>query len=134
MVVLEAFLLPGVGLLFAGLAGMTVGILAQLGLVDNPYAQAGLFFLFTGVWAALLWKPLRKFRSGSQPGGYQNIVGSTAVVIGAPLTAGAKGQVRWSGTTMQARLAADSHPAEVAPGQEVTVVSVEGIVLTVRPH
>lgn len=135
MVALEAFILPGIGLLFAGLAAIVVGAAVQMELVANPYAQAGLFLALTGAWAALLWKPLKKFHRGSHKGaGYQNIVGTTAAVINEPLVKGKKGQVRWSGTNMQAVLDPHALTDNVAVGQEVTVVAIEGIVLTVRPH
>ena len=58
------------------------------------------------------------------------MVGKKAILL-TPLTPGSKGQARWSGTIMNARL--DTHVKEPIPeGAEVTIAHVEGNVLVVK--
>lgn len=126
---LEAMAIPGVGFLFAGFAALTVGGLLAGGLLDaaNVLTQLGVFFIATAVWAAALWKPLKRLQSKNE---YQNIVGGTAIVDSEPLEKGKTGQVKWSGTVMRARLAEDATDS-IPAGNEVKILSVKGNVLTV---
>ncbi len=119
LIVLEAFALPSVGFLFAGLAAVIVGIMSQLGVLESLTAQLAWMFLLTAIWAAVLWKPLKKVRKGEPS--YNNILGTQANVT--KETDNLSGEVRWSGTIMQARSADGS---SIPVGSEVKIVKVEG--------
>jgi membrane protein implicated in regulation of membrane protease activity len=96
--------------------------------------DAAVFFLLTGVWAALLWKPFRKFRQGKKA--YHNIVGTHATVESGGLVKGKTGKVKWSGAPMAARISETSDAQSVAADAEVWVHALENSVLvvdTVRP-
>lgn len=136
LVLMEVLLLPGVGFLFAGLAAIAVGGLIAFSVIaDHAITmQITWFFLLTGFWAAVLWVPMKRLRYKTSGETYQNIVGDSATVIHAPLTKSAYGQVRWSGTTMQARVAADSPVDTIPNGSEVEIVAVEGAKLYVKPR
>lgn len=134
MLALEAFGVPGIGFLFAGLAAIIVGVAINSDVVgETAYvAQGALFFTFTAIFAALLWKKLKSWRVNPASKEYQNMVGDTATIALSGLQKGALGQVRWSGTLMQAELDA-SEPAHGLPeGARVVITGVKGNVLVVK--
>lgn len=141
LIALEAVTSPGIGLFLAGLGAMTAALMIQSGIVDitNYAGQFAWFCAFTTLWAALLWKPLQKFRTSHHTRGphgqehIQNIAGSRGVVGKHGLMRGKTGQVAWSGTLMNAVL--DEHaPAEFLPeGTTVLIRSVSGTTLSVTP-
>ena len=134
MLALEAFGIPGIGLLFAGLGAILVGVTLEAGLVgaENTVAQFAVFFAFTSVFAVLLWKKLKNWRLNPRESEYQNMVGDSAVVALTGLKRGARGQVRWSGTLMSAELDASEPAQGLAEGTVVSIVAVKGNVLYVK--
>jgi membrane protein implicated in regulation of membrane protease activity len=91
-----------------------------------------LFFLSTAIWAAVLWKPLKKMMN-SGGSGYSDMVGDTAVVYGEPLEKGKRGQVKWSGTIMNCEIAPQENIEKILPGTDVTIAEVsKGILLVKR--
>lgn len=127
---LEAFGLPGVGALFAGLGALTVAAMLSAGLLSDSDIlwQVGTFLLNSSLLALILWKPLKKWRTTRSEAPYSNMVGDEATVIGA-LEGDTLGQVRWSGTTMNARLA-HGH-GSLAEGSAVIIREVRGTTLIV---
>ncbi len=132
---LEAFGISGIGFLFAGLAAIVVAVFIELNIVETGayIAQFAWFFGLTMVWASLLWNPMRRFKIGknTEPA-YQNIVGDTAVVIEAALEKGKRGQVRWSGTVMQAEIAEDEKTTRIEVGSHVHIHAVKGSTLIIH--
>lgn len=133
LVIFDALHLGGIGLFFAGLGAIVTGAALQLGLlsVEGPVAQWITFFASTAVFAALLWKPVQKFRAG-RTHSYNNIVGETAYVGSNGLTRRG-GEVTWSGTIMKAELAKGVLVEKLDAGAQVTVVEVKGATLIVKP-
>ncbi len=127
---LDILALPGIGALFSGLGALTVGAALIAGFIESMTAQFTLFFVATGVWAILLWKPLKQFLKGKETG-FDDMVGSTAVVFGSPLEKGKKGKVRWSGTIMNCQLDAEE-AGSLEVGTEVTITRVSQGVLIVQ--
>ena len=127
-VLIEAFSAPGIGFLFAGLAAIAVGGLVSIAALDpdNILVQIAWFFAFTAMWAAVLWKPMKRLHYKTSDKEYKNIIGNTAIVKGEPLTKKSAGKVDWSGTIMKARVAKDSIAESIPVGEEVRIVSVEG--------
>ena len=135
MIVLEFSGLTGIGLFFAGLAAFSVGVLLAADMVaaDATGVQFAWFFGFTAVWAALLWKPLQRMLKGKKGAGeYRHIVGDEAKIVHHALVKGTPGEVSWSGTIMNARLADDSAEEHLAVGTLVTVVDMQGATLYVK--
>ena len=132
---IEAFGIPGVGLMFAGLGALVAGLSVFSGAVaeDNHNAQFILFFVFSLVWAVLLWKPMQKFRVGKRHGEYHNIIGTTAYVGGSGISRKDGGEVTWSGTIMRAELAASAAVDRIESGAVVVIVEVTGATLVVKP-
>lgn len=128
----EAFGIPGIGSLFAGIAAILVGALVEIGAID-PLAyitQFGVFGLATAVLAALLWGKLKSWRVNPDAPHYHNMIGTEAVVT-RELINDATGEVRWSGALMHARLADKSGSAMV--GTTVVIRAMDGNMLLVAP-
>ena len=125
---MEAFGITGVGLFFSGLGAISVGVLMQTGTpLETSYtAQFAWFFVFTVIWAIVLWKPIKHYRSRNKGAEYSNMVGDRATVYEAPLTKGKEGQAKWSGAVMIAELVSDSTVDEVAVDEAVIIKEVKG--------
>ena len=126
LVTLEFTMIPGVGMLFAGVAALLVGVLTETIGISFTY-QCVIFLAATILFIVLLYKPLRNYQS-TKDANYSNMIGETATVIGT-LTPGQTGQVKWSGTIMKAKL--QSASGTLSEGQQVTITAVEGNILTV---
>lgn len=134
---LEVLAIAGIGFLYAGLAALTMGGLITANIIDaqNIMAQIAAFFGLTGLWAVILWVPMKKMLR-KKGGGYNNFIGDYAVVCGGGLTAESPGIVKWSGTTMRARIDSAYEMQEViAEGASVIITRLDGNVLSVvRPE
>lgn len=132
----EAFGIPGLGFLFAGLAAIIVGLLVELAVVadDNIIGQAAWFLGFTVAFAVILWKKLKEWRTTSSGEEYSNIIGDTAIVGQGGLHEGRTGQAAWSGTTMMAEIAPDCGTDHIMEGDVVEIINIKGSKLIVAPH
>jgi membrane protein implicated in regulation of membrane protease activity len=134
LLALEAFGLPGIGFLFAGLSAILVGIAVEAGLigVQEQIIQFAVFFIFASLFAAILWKKLKSWRLRPSQNIYQNMVGDKAVIVQAGLQKGAQGTVRWSGTLMQAEIDVSETAQALPKDTLVEIISVNGNVLKVK--
>jgi len=132
LVAVEVFVMPTMVLAFAGFGAITAGIALHLGMVETIPNQIAVFFLGTIVWALLLWIPLKSWY-GPDGGGYEDVVGHTAIVGEKGLQKGVKGEVVWSGSIWNARLSPESGVDHVESGAEVIIVKVESGILSVAP-
>lgn len=125
--VIEFAGIPGIGFLFLGLGALTSAVLIYLypPFISNQYSYFG---LLSFLWFVLLWWPLKKYASSNkgQPK-FFDIVGSEVELVGTKLLPGELGQVKWSGTIMNARL--DSGEREAHAGERLYIKSVEGNVV-----
>ena len=120
-------IIPGIGILFMGLAALSVSILVstEMGAGLSLVGQSAWFFGLTVVFAVVLWKPLKRWRiSSAKSETYNNMVGDKAVVVENPLQQGVMGKVRWSGTVMNAKL--HENITTAALDATVEIVAVEG--------
>ena len=132
LIIIEIVVFPGIGFLFTGLGAITVGAGIIVGWVDSLSAQLILFFLATAFWTAILWIPLKKFVAGKESG-FDDMVGSTAVVFGQSIGKGKIGQVKWSGTIMKCQFDPTTEgPQSVAPETEVIIAAVSKGILIIR--
>lgn len=132
----EVMIGPGIGIFFAGLAALCVGVIVETGAVavDDYIVQFAWFFGLTILWAAVLWKPLKRFRTRlSHPSQqFSNIVGDTATAGEGGLHRGREGTAVWSGTIMKAELSGDATADFVPAGTRVSIVEVKGAKLIVK--
>ncbi len=133
LLALEAFGVSGIGFLFAGLAAIITAIFAHLGWAETVWTQTAWFFAVTVAWAVLLWVPMQRMKVQKHAGveGFANMVGDEVTVLKGGLHPNKSGKVRWSGTTMKAKLA-DGATAQ-AEGETVLIQAVKGTVLIVAP-
>lgn len=117
----------GIGLLFLGLGAYLTAVILWLGFIEpnNYIAQFSSFFLGSAFFTAILWKPLKKLKNSSKES-YHDMIGQYATVIQSPLLQNKKGTVKWSGSVMKARIAADSENTEFAIDTEVIIKDVKG--------
>ncbi len=130
LVIFEFFIAPGVGFLFAGLGAITVGALLQAGLINEQIWQWIIFLAATLVWLLVLYKPLARFKMSKDHKPFSDMVGRKAILVNS-LLPGETGQVKWSGTLMNARLD-PSVKESIAGGAEVVITHVEGNVVLVK--
>lgn len=132
LVSFEMIVAPGVGFLFAGLSALTIGalIFANLLPASALVVQWSAAFLFTGLWAALLWKPMQRFLHRKTS--YHNMFGSPAILVG-QLEKNQTGTARWSGTVMKARLHPDTPKRLYPDGTELFITGIEGTTLILAP-
>lgn len=124
----------GIGFLFAGLGAITAGILAHIGMAETLWGQLAWFCAATAGWAAILWVPMRKYKLAVPDAPYNDMIGDEAVVTETGLRRGMAGQVRWSGTLMEARLDPASPLDDLPPGTAVVVTGVKGNAMIVMPE
>lgn len=132
---LEAFGVPGIGFLFAGLAAIVVGalVLADVLAQDAVVLQFSLWFGMTVASGIILWKPLKNWRvNPSGKDQFSNMVGDTATIVGGTLRAGFPGKAKWSGTIMVAELAPGAE--ELPEGARAEIIEVRGTVLILKPR
>jgi membrane protein implicated in regulation of membrane protease activity len=132
LIILEIALFPGIGFLFAGLGAISVGAGLVAGWIDSLSAQFITFFFSTGFWTAILWKPLKKFIEEKESG-FDDMVGSTAIVFGQSIKKGKLGKVKWSGTIMKCQFDPGDEGLEmIDPETEVIIAGVSKGILIVR--
>ncbi len=136
LICLEAFGIPGIGLLFGGLAAVITGLLIESDVIaqENLALQFGAWFGLGAIIAALLWKPLKNWRNTSSTTEYTNMVGTTATVCDSDLVAGKTGKALWSGTRMNAELSTDAGVERLMEGDVALITAVEGNILKLKPH
>lgn len=125
--IVEFLQFPGIGFLFLGLGALSNAILIHIypGFAKDQYTCFG---LLSFAWFLLLWWPLKKYagRSNKKQESF-GILGAEVELV-SDLLPGDMGQVKWSGTIMNARL--DHSETKIAEvGQRLYIKAVEGNVL-----
>ncbi len=125
-IMLEMLFISGFGMLFIGLGALTVAA-ANIFYPEMQHLQYMFFALFSCLWFAILWYPLKNFYHKSPLSEVKNFIGDRVEVI-SDLKQGSLGQVKWSGTIMNAELV-PTIKRIVKPGEVLEVKSVRGSVL-----
>lgn len=104
-VLFEIFFISGIGMVFAGLGALTTAAIISFD-PNMLLHQYPLFAICSFFWFGILWRPLQKYLHNksviSQP---SDLVGVTVEVTGSSLLPnGRLGQVKWSGTILNAKL------------------------------
>jgi membrane protein implicated in regulation of membrane protease activity len=130
LIFIELIKLPGLGFLFLGLGSLTVSIVLASERFDlSHYSQIAIFLIASCVWFALLWKPLKRFSSRmNSKHTYHDMIGDEVVVVKDKIIPGLIGQVKWSGTIMNATLnSTETRTANI--GEVLVIKEVMGNVL-----
>lgn len=132
LILIELFLIPGVGFIFASLAGLTLSSLLVLNAVELVGWTSHIlaFMVLTIFWSILLWKPLKNSYKKTADS-YKNLQNSPATVVSDEITKDKQGYVKWSGTKVRAILSAGSQERSLSKDTEVWVHSQEDGVLII---
>lgn len=128
LILIEFSQIPGIGLVFIGLGAFTTGLLINYVpiTVDYQIITLGVSSL---VWLLILWRPMKNFylnKNSSNKTNF-NIIGSNVLVVNNDIKPNEMGQVSWSGTIMNAKLAEGNAHARI--GDMLQVLEVRGNVL-----
>ena len=129
LVVLEVAT-PTFFIIFFGMGGITVGILARLGIVNAGWMQWALFTVFSVIYLLLFRRRLQKRVDRTTKHHVDSLVGTLAVAR-ERLSPGIVGRVEVRGTAWSARNTSDQI---LESGQRCRVESVDGLLLTVVPE
>jgi len=130
LILLEFTILPAAGMLFAGIAALLVGILLEAGFINGIQTPWIIFLASTCLLAALFYKPLKNFRTNKNSE-YKDMVGEEATLL-EDLEIGKTGSVKWSGTTMKAKLCPDCKIGAKA-GVSAKIIGLDGNILILKP-
>lgn len=131
--IVSEFFVPGVILVFFGLAAWIVALLAFLGLISSVTLQLIVFAaasLLLTSWLRRVCMPLLHGDQPRLPGGSDHqdeFAGKSVTVLTAFGGPGALGKVEFKGAEWKAR-----SEDELNPGDSAEIVSVDGITLNVR--
>lgn len=128
LILIEFTQIPSIGLVFVGLGAFTTAILMIYFPIILGYQIISLG-VSSLMWLIILWRPMKSFYGGKNSSNRTNfnIIGSTVEVINNDIHQNEMGQVFWSGTIMNAKLA-DGH-ASAKIGETLKVVEVNGNIL-----
>ncbi len=135
LILTEVIVMPGVGLITAGMAAITLAALIIFKLVDGSdfFTNLAYFFSFTIMWWVIIWRPLKSSmkKHKDTAKSYTNIIGTYGAVDEPEgLIEGRIGYIKWSGTRMRARIRPESSAKEIKNGDTVWIYdNKEGILL-----
>jgi len=129
----EVLGLTGMGAFFGGFSALLIGAAVYYDLVgaDQLVLQAAVFLAMTAGSIFLFWKTVWGAPEG-ELGSYHHLIGDRATVWSGGLKKGQTGNVRWSGTTMLARIHDDAKKVEFSSGEEVSIIEIHGNILIVK--
>jgi len=128
--VVELVTPSGFFIMFFGLGALTVGILTRLGIGGEPWLQWLIFPVCSVVYLLLFRGQLQARFQAPPPPDVDSFIGVLAVPE-ATIEPGAVGRVEVRGSAWSARNIA---PVALQRGQRCIVVSVDGLLLAVRPE
>lgn len=130
LMVLELATPSGFFILFFGLGALTVGALQRFGVVEAGWLQWLLFTALSLGYLLIFREKLQARFQAPPPLDVDSLVGVLAVPQGA-IEPGGVGRVEVRGSTWSARNVAT---VPIYTGQRCTVVTVDGLLLGVRPE
>lgn len=128
-ILFEICFISGIGLVFAGFGAITTAGVISIDPNMLTY-QYPLFAAFSFAWCGVLWQPLKKYlHNKSAVSHTSDLVGVLVEVTGSALVPGGKvGQVKWSGTILNARLDSEVSSEQIA-GTILRVKEVDGSIV-----
>ena len=135
LLIIEAFAMQGMGILFAGFAAICVGVTIYNdpeNMIGAIGSQLVYFFGYTALWATILWMPLKHFFGYASEDEYKNIIGTFAVVF-ENFKKDEIGKLSWSGTLVRCKIDPKSQSDELAKKTNVKVTNVVDGIYHIRP-
>jgi len=124
-ITIEFLHLPNIGFLFLGLGALSNGILINF-FNDLVFYQLIIFGLASLSWFLILWLPLKHYLyKKNKQSAYSDMIGNEVYVFSSPIIIGNIGQVRWSGTIMNAMLDIDEKD-KVEIGEKLYIKEIRG--------
>ena len=120
----------GFFLFFFGIAGLLVGLLALVGLIEDPLLEWGLFSISAVASLLLFRRRLLDRVHRSRRGSIDSVEGEVAVLL-EDLPTGAVGKAELRGTPWSVRAL---EPVPLVKGQRCLVERVDGLTLLIRPE
>jgi hypothetical protein len=122
----------GFFVIFFGLAGLIIAVLAAAGLAGALWLQILLFSVFSVVLLLLFRNPLLRWMAKRVPARPEvdTLVGESAIASGT-IAPGAMGQAQLRGTVWNAR---NGTASAIPSGGRCRVVRVEGLVIWIEPE
>jgi membrane protein implicated in regulation of membrane protease activity len=119
----------GIGFLFLGLGSLSNAALIYTYPNLSQY-QYSFFGLLSFLWFIILWWPLRRYMQAKSKNTqhYMDMVGSEVEIYNSSLLPGDLGQVKWSGTVMNARLD-EMEQNSAAIGDKLFITAIHGNIL-----
>jgi membrane protein implicated in regulation of membrane protease activity len=130
LMVLELATPSGFFIMFFGLGALSVGVLQRVGLIEAGWLQWLLFTLLSLGYLVVFREKLQARFQAPPPPDVDSLVGVLAVPQGA-IGPGEVGRVEVRGSTWSAR---NIGAVPIYTGQRCTVVTVDGLLLGVRPE
>jgi len=119
-------------LLFFGIAAFFTGVLSSLGIISGWEAEIFTLGISTGILAALLWQPLKRFQnSGGGPDTSSDMIGLEVPASTDINRSG--GKIRYSGIDWNARIDRDATSEGIKAKEMCTIIGVEGTIMLVKP-
>jgi membrane protein implicated in regulation of membrane protease activity len=134
-VVLEVVLGLTIVLFFCGLSAFTMGFLLYFNITsfENLFTQFSAFIVTTFFWAAILWRPMKRYKDSKLNGKkFENYVGQPVIVTSKPLKKGGVGTGSWSGTTVKISIHEDYPEKKMEIDHVGTVVEVRDNIFIIK--
>ena len=119
----------GIGFLFLGLGSLSNAALIYIYPILSQYHYSS-FGLLSFLWFIILWWPLKRYMQakGKNTEHYMDMIGGEVEVCNSSLFPGDLGQVKWSGTLMNARLDKIEQNS-AAIGDKLFITAIHGNIL-----
>ncbi len=130
-IILEMGFISGIGFLFIGIGALSVAGLIEFNIINKDNLLSILLALvsLSSLYFLIFWKFFKKAHMQTLKN-YNDIIGKEAVVIYSDIKGHTTGNVKWSGTIMNAQLVDTSD--FVKEGETVKIIKVKGNILFIK--
>ena len=127
--VVECVAVPSIGFLFFGLGALSNTLVVYNYPLVGLTNQITLFGILSLIWFCILYYPLKKYvcNKTGKAENYSDMIGKTVEVYSSNISSNTVGQVKWSGTIMNAYLAPNE--IDVKTDDQLFIIEVKGNVL-----
>ncbi|AAU03725.1 rickettsial conserved hypothetical protein [Rickettsia typhi str. Wilmington] len=133
-ILVECYIVQNIGFLFLGLGALSNSLVVYNNPLVTLINQITFFGVFSLLWFCILYFPLKKYiyNKTNRTQNYSDMIGKTVEVYSPTVSANTIGQVKWSGTIMNAYLAPNEIDAKA--GEQLFITRVKGNILICSKH